>query len=187
MVGCDLPSGGSGSPPSAVARPMKRKRGDAAAEDGAAPPRRATRKSAGLDVEGAVWWARRAAEGALWVEQGRNRGLDDEEEPMGAVILAMRHARSELKPDDPESPYAKVSVLGAFESLRPAYKGIDVRDEVYWRTCLLLFHGSVGNRDIAMARSYHHCMLPVLLGHGFSVVSTVCGARFEAIRMESDN
>ncbi|KAK3148886.1 hypothetical protein QOZ80_3AG0209980 [Eleusine coracana subsp. coracana] len=111
MAGCDLPPGGSGSPPSAVARSRKRKREDAAAEDGAAPPRRATRSSAGLDVDGAVRWARRAATGALWAVRGRNRGLDEEEEPMGAAILAMRQSRSELKPDDPESPYSKKRIL----------------------------------------------------------------------------
>jgi hypothetical protein len=112
MAGSDLPSGGIGSPPNAGVRTRRRKRGDAAAEDGAAAPRRATRSTAGLDVDGAVRWARSAAEGALWAVPGRNRGLDVDEELMGQVILEVRHARSEVEPDDPKSPYAKVSVLG---------------------------------------------------------------------------
>ncbi|TVU43878.1 hypothetical protein EJB05_03762 [Eragrostis curvula] len=107
MTGSDLPSGGSMSPPSAVSQPRKRKRGDAAAGDGAATPRRATRRStAEPDVDGAVQWAQRAAAGALWAVRGRNRGLEDEER-VGAVILALRRARLVLEPGDPKSPYAK--------------------------------------------------------------------------------
>ncbi|XP_062213149.1 uncharacterized protein LOC133913995 [Phragmites australis] len=113
MAGSDLPSGGSGSPSSGTGRSRKRKGGAAAAEDAAALSRRATRRTAGLDVDGAgagagaVSWARRAAAGALWAVRGRNRGIDDDEERLGAVILAVRHARSELKPDDADTPYAK--------------------------------------------------------------------------------
>jgi hypothetical protein len=116
MAGPDLDSGGFESIPSTVVRPKKRKRGEAATED-RAPPRRATRNTAGLDMDGAVQWTWSAAAGALWAVPRRNRGLDVKEERMGPVILEVHLARSELKPDDSESPYAKVSTLGPFEFL----------------------------------------------------------------------
>ncbi|XP_062209057.1 AT-rich interactive domain-containing protein 1-like [Phragmites australis] len=109
MDGPDLPSGGSGAPPGSPAQSRKRKRGatPAAEEPAAASTRRATRSTAGLEVGGAVRWARSAAAGTLWAVRGRNRGIDDDEERMGALILAVRHVLSELKPDDPDTPYAK--------------------------------------------------------------------------------
>ncbi|KAL6893774.1 hypothetical protein ACP4OV_007872 [Aristida adscensionis] len=106
MAGSDLPPGGSGAPPGSPAGSWKRKRGVAAAGRAASPTRRATRSSAQPDVEGPVLWARRAAAGALWAAPGRNRGIDDEEGLAGAMV-ALRQARSVLKPDDPDSPFAK--------------------------------------------------------------------------------
>ncbi|KAG0546870.1 hypothetical protein BDA96_01G030900 [Sorghum bicolor] len=112
MVGSDVPPGGSGAPPGSPERPRKRKSGAevaAAAED--ASPRRTTRSSASssaqVDVKGAVAWARRVAAGELWAVRGRNRGIDVDLEPLGAVILAVRHVRSKLDPDDPDTPYYK--------------------------------------------------------------------------------
>ncbi|XP_066311599.1 uncharacterized protein [Miscanthus floridulus] len=106
----DVPPGGSGAPLGSPERPRKRKSGTSAAAAAAAEdasPRRATRSSASsaaaqMDVEGVVAWLRRTAAGELWAVRGRNRGIDVDFEPLGAVILAVRHVRSE-----PDTPYYK--------------------------------------------------------------------------------
>jgi hypothetical protein len=67
--------------------------------------------SAQVDVEGAVAWARGAAAGELWAVRRRNRGIDVDEEQLRAVMLAVRQLRYELDPDDPDTPYPKVTVL----------------------------------------------------------------------------
>jgi len=132
MVGSDVPPGGSGAAPGSPERLRKRKSSASAAD---ASPRRATRSSASsssaqVDVEGAVAWARRVAAGELWAVRGRNRGIDVDLEPLGALILAVRHVRSELDPDDPNTPYYKVTRRPAgFFSRRVRILGICVHED----------------------------------------------------------
>ncbi|XP_072147201.1 uncharacterized protein [Setaria viridis] len=108
MVGSDVPPGGPGAAPGSPEHSRKRKGVAATAEEDAAAAsastRRATRSSASALVDGAMAWARRAAAGALC---GRNRGIVDDDEKL-AVMLALRHMRSEV---DPDAPYSKVSIL----------------------------------------------------------------------------
>ncbi|OEL25034.1 hypothetical protein BAE44_0013950 [Dichanthelium oligosanthes] len=111
MAGSDVPPGGSGAAPGSPEQPRKRKSFTAAAEEDAvvASPstRRTTRSSASALVDGAMAWKRRAAAGELWAVPGRNPGIVDDEEQM-AVILALRHERSEeVDPDEPGTPYSK--------------------------------------------------------------------------------
>ncbi|RCV40145.1 hypothetical protein SETIT_9G028400v2 [Setaria italica] len=104
MVGSDVPPGGPGAAPGSPEHSRKRKGVAATAEEDAAAAsastRRATRSSASALVDGAMAWARRAAAGALC---GRNRGIVDDDEKL-AVMLALRHMRSEV---DPDAPYSK--------------------------------------------------------------------------------
>jgi len=47
----------------------------------------------------------------MWAVRGRNRGIVDDDGLL-AVILALRHSRTEeVDPDEPGTPYSKVSVL----------------------------------------------------------------------------
>ena len=119
MVGSDVSPGSPGAVPGSPEHSRKRKSVSAAAEEDAAAAaasastRRATRSSASalVDVDGAMAWARRAATGALWAVRGRNRGIVDDDGRL-AVILALRHSRTEeVDPDEPGTPYSKVSVL----------------------------------------------------------------------------
>jgi hypothetical protein len=86
-----------------------------------------------VDVKGAVAWARRVAAGELWAVRGRNRGIDVDLEPLGAVILAVRHVRSKLDPDDPDTPYYKVTLFpgrpAGFFSRRVRILGICVHED----------------------------------------------------------
>jgi len=89
-----------------------------------------------MDVEGVVAWLRRTAAGELWAVRGRNRGIDVDFEPLGAVILAVRHVRSE-----PDTPYYKVTLFPArpagFFSRRVRILGICVHEDRRLRGALV--------------------------------------------------
>lgn len=102
MVGSDIPHGGHGAASGFPEQPKRGKGAVATVEENA---------STLVDVDGAMAWLRLAATGALWVVLGRNRGIVDDEERL-AVILALRHERSEkVDLDETDMLYSKVSVL----------------------------------------------------------------------------